>query len=407
MVQTEAEQKKKKKQILINTLYTIAGTLVLNGILQLFIYPRLNAEMGAEQYGTVLYIMAFVNILGPSIGQAMNNSRLVLRREFPVTNGDYNLSIGLFSLAGMFATLLITASSYRNAAECVLTALVIFFTIYRFYGDVEYRLSLNYRRYFIYYSCCGLGYALGYGFYRMTGQWVLIFLTGELVALVYVTVTGSIFRPLNNRSRYLGTVAKRGFILVASYFLTNVTLNIDRIFLKFTLGGTAVTQYYVASLIGKTIVLLIAPVNTIIISYLTRGKKYISRKQFLYFSGAGLLVSAVFFLLCQIGTPLFIRLFYPDLMASTSGLVTVVNLTQILAVLSAYLFIVVLTFTEERWQLILQTAHLGVLLLLVFALTPGGGLQGFSVAVLIANALRIAAVLILGFVFSGKNRKEE
>ena len=71
----------KKVQIASNTVYTIAGALVLNGVLQLLVYPQLNARMGAEANGTVLYIMGLVSILGPSIGQALNNARLVMRRD--------------------------------------------------------------------------------------------------------------------------------------------------------------------------------------------------------------------------------------------------------------------------------------------------------------------------------------
>ena len=73
----------------------------------------------------------------------------------------------------------------------------------------------------------------------------------------------------------------------------------------------------------------------------------------------------MFFLGAQIGTPIFVKLFYGDLYESVKGMITVVNLSQILGVLSAYLFIVVLTFTEEKWQLILQIIHLAVIAVLV------------------------------------------
>ena len=76
---------------------------------------------------------------------------------------------------------------------------------------------------------------------------------------------------------------------------------------------------------------------------------------------------------------------------------TVVNISQILSMLSAYLFILVLTFTGEKWQLTLQTAHLIVLCLLIFITIGSGSLLTFSIAVLAANALRICAVLVLGF----------
>ena len=41
-MQTTGADREKKRQIVKNTLYTIGGALVLNGILQLLIYPRLN-----------------------------------------------------------------------------------------------------------------------------------------------------------------------------------------------------------------------------------------------------------------------------------------------------------------------------------------------------------------------------
>lgn len=390
-----SEAEKKKKKIASNTAYTIAGALVLNGVLQLFVYPRLNAEMGAESIGTVLYLMAFVNILGPSIGQAMNNSRLVLRRDHEVTNGDYDLGLLLFGAVGICVSLVMARGSLGDAGTAAAVALVILVTIFRYYGDVEYRLSLNYRNYFIYYTACGAGYAVGYGVYRLTGRWVVIFLAGEACALLYVAVTGDVFRRFFRRSVNFGLVLGRGATLTVSYFLTNLTLNIDRLVLQNQVGAEAVTQYYVASLIGKTLVLFIAPVNTIMISYLTREKTTLDRRQFLRFAGMGIGVGAVFFLLCQIGTPIFVRLFYPDLAASTRGIYTVVNLTQILAMLSAYLFILVLTFAEEKWQLILQGLHLAILLVLVFTMTKGS-IRGFSYAVLIANSLRILAVLTLG-----------
>jgi O-antigen/teichoic acid export membrane protein len=394
----------KKKAILGNTVWTIAGALVLNGVLQLFIYPRLNAEMGAEAIGTVLYITGLVSILGPSVGQALNTSRLVVRRGHDVSNGDYDRTILLFTAVGIAAALLISTSSISGIGSYILTAVLILITVFRYYGDVEYRLSLNYKRYFVYYLAAGLGYLAGYFLYRFTGNWFFIFLTGEAAALIYVSAKGTVFRNFFRTSPNFRIVLSRGALLVMSYTVTNLTLNIDRLVLKNTLGGTAVTQYYVVSLIGKTLVLFIAPINTIIISYLTKEKVYLSAKRFMEFAGIGLLVSALFFLVCQAVTPWFVGIFYPDLAESVSGLVMTVNLTQILAMLSAYLFIIVLTFTDEKWQLILQCAHLALLAVLII-LMIGNGIAGFAAAVLIANAARVAAVLILGMINAGK-RKE-
>ena len=282
-------------------------------------------------------------------------------------------------------------------------------TVFRYYGDVEYRLNLNYRRYFIYYLLIGIGYLAGFGIYYVTGQWVWIYLTGEGAALVFVGITGKVFHNFWNRSRFFSTALSRGFFLMLSYLVTNTTLNIDRLVIRQVLGNEQVTWYYVTSLIGKTLVLLIAPINTIVISYLTKRKERLTRLQYGKAALAGGIVSFVFFLACQVGTPLFGWLFYRNLYDSVKGIVTVVNLAQILGLYSAFLFILVLTFTDERWQLGIQLAHFVILLAVSIPAAKIYGLEGFAYASLGANILRVAAVIILGLVKAqnGKESKDE
>lgn len=395
-------EKVQKKRIVTNTAYTMGGALLLNGILQLLIYPLLNRIMGSESLGILLYIMGLVAILCPSVGQALNTSRLVLRRTHEVKNGDYNLLLVLFGVAGSVVALAISRGRFEGSSGYLLTFALLLMTIFRYYGDVEYRLNLNYRNYFIYYAVLSGGYILGFLLYLLSGNWFLIFITGEGLALLYLALTGTVFQSFWKRSSCFRLASLRGGFLVFSYLITNLTLNMDRLVLNYLIGNLAVTQYYVTSLIGKTLVLLIAPVNTIIISYLTRRKEQLNRKEYLGFVGIGLGVSLVFFLCAQVGTPLFVWLFYRDLYESVKTMVTVVNLSQILGLLSAYLFIVVLTFTEEKWQLILQVVHLVIMTVLVLLLTGAYGILGFAWAVLIANAIRVLAVIILGMIKVGK-----
>lgn len=395
----------KQKKMIINTAYTMGGALLMNGILQLVIYPLLNRFMGSDQLGRLLYIMGLAAILCPSVGQALNNSRLVVRREYAVKNGDYNRILLLFGALGCTAAVVIAADSIASPGEGILAVILLMLTIFRYYGDVEYRLNLNYRNYFIYYAVLSAGYVLGFGAYLLTGSWYMIFLLGEGLALIYLAATGSVFGRFWEAGSFFLIALSRGAMLVFSYLITNLTLNIDRVALKFFIGDLAVTYYYVTSLIGKTMVLLVAPVNTIIISYLTKQKEKIGKKQFLAFVGAGGAVSAVFFIAAQIATPLFIRLFYHDLYDSVKSMITVVNLSQVLGLFSAYLFVVILTFAEEKWQLILQILHLAVITVLVLIFTRSHGIMGFAMAVLAANVIRVAAVIILGFARAGSSKR--
>lgn len=394
--------KTNQKRIVSNTAYTIGGALLMNGVLQIFVYPLLNRIMGSDQLGELLYLMGLVAILCPSVGQALNTSRLVVRRDYDVSNGDYNILLLLFGGVGTVVALVVAKTSMTTPMVILWTIILLMTTIFRYYGDVEYRLNLNYQKYFIYYTVLTVGYVAGFGLYLLTKNWFLVFITGEVAAIVYLAATGTVFRGFFDRSKWFGKAFQRGGFLVFSYLITNLTLNIDRLVLENQIGHLAVTQYYVTSLIGKTLVLLVAPINTIIISYLTRKQERMNRKQFMMFTGIGIGVSLVFFICAQIGTPIFVKLFYGDLYDSVKQMITVVNLSQILGVLSAYLFIVVLTFTEEKWQLLLQIFHLVVILALVLLFTGSGGIMGFAGAVLIANAIRVAAVILLGLVKAGK-----
>ncbi len=394
--------KTNQKRIVSNTAYTIGGALLMNGVLQILVYPLLNRIMGSDQLGELLYLMGLVAILCPSVGQALNTSRLVVRRDYDVSNGDYNILLLLFGGVGTVVALVVAKSSMTTPLVILWTIILLMTTIFRYYGDVEYRLNLNYQKYFIYYTVLTVGYVAGFGFYLLTKNWFLVFITGEAAAIIYLAATGTVFRGFFDRSKWFNKAFQRGGFLVFSYLITNLTLNIDRLVLENLIGHLAVTQYYVTSLIGKTLVLLVAPINTIIISYLTRKQERMNRKQFMMFTGIGIGVSLVFFICAQIGTPIFVKLFYGDLYDSVKQMITVVNLSQILGVLSAYLFIVVLTFTEEKWQLLLQIFHLVVIVALVLLFTGSGGIMGFAEAVLIANAIRVAAVILLGLIKAGK-----
>ena len=375
----------------------MGGLIFMNAVLQIVITPLLNRVMGAEQLGGLLYITGLIAIVCPSVGQALNTSRLVVRRNYAVTNGDYDWILLVFGAIGSGVALWMSRNSLESIPMAIGAFLLFMFTVFRYYGDVEYRLNLNYKRYFIYYLLIGLGYLAGFGVYYVTGQWVWIYLIGEGAALLFVGLTGSVFHQFFQRSQYFSTALGRGFFLTMSYLITNTTMNMDRLVIKQVLGNEQVTWYYVVSL-------LIAPINTIVISYLTKRKELLTRSQFGKAVLAGGGVSLVFFLACQVGTPLFVWLFYRNLYDSVKGLVTVVNLAQILGLFSAFLFILVLTFTDEKWQLWIQLAHFAVLLVTSVLAARAYGMIGFAWASLGANSLRVAAVIILGLVKAGKDK---
>ena len=144
--------KKSKKKIISNTFYTIVSALLMNGVLQLIVNPILNKYMGDEQMGLMLYIMGLVAIVCPTVGQALNTSRLIVRRDYEISNGDYNVLLLIFSSIGICVTMLAAQNTIHTVLDGSITTIIILLTIFRYYGDVEYRLNLNYKNYLYYYS---------------------------------------------------------------------------------------------------------------------------------------------------------------------------------------------------------------------------------------------------------------
>ena len=190
------EKKEQKKRIAANTLYTMGGLIFMNGVLQLIITPLLNRYMGAKQLGELLYITGLVAIICPSVGQALNTSRLVVRRSHEVTNGDYDWILLLFGVLGSGVALFMSRDSISGIPVGIGVFALFLLTVFRYYGDVEYRLNLNYQRYFIYYLLIGIGYLAGFVIYRITDQWLWIYLVGEVAAFRFRSF------PFRRRSRF-------------------------------------------------------------------------------------------------------------------------------------------------------------------------------------------------------------
>ena len=55
-------------------IFSVLALVIYNGVLQLVIYPGLETRVGAEAFGTVLYLISFVSIMGAGFGTAASYS---------------------------------------------------------------------------------------------------------------------------------------------------------------------------------------------------------------------------------------------------------------------------------------------------------------------------------------------
>lgn len=398
---------KMQKKFATDFIWSIAALVTMNGVLQLFVYPLLNRQLGEAAFGNVLYVLGIVAVFAPSVGLAANNIRLVESRERQVLNGDSLLAmLPLLAVSGIifFA---VCNGYFSGFADYIMAALLIVLTTLRYYGDVEYRMTLNYKGYFVYYLVLSFGYIAGVLLYPLTKSWLLCFLLGEAAVWLLLVVKGHIYKPLE-KSENTSAVSKKVLVLAASYLLVNMVLNLDRVLLQHLIDSSTVTVYYVASLLGKTAALLVGPLNGVVIGHLTKGKtKPITKKSFSFVSGAVLFVGAVLFAGISIVMPVFVKLLYPDIYMSVLSVSTLANLSQIICFASSLLLTIMLTFCSERWQFAIQLVYAVVFLGLSVLFTNSNGLQGFVTASLVANTLRLVFTVGAGLVILKSKEKTE
>lgn len=396
---------KKSLGIMKNTLLSVTALVVMNGVQQLLIYPYLTRQMGAAAFGDILVVLGIIAIIAPALGQAVNNSRIVAQQKYECSNGDADTTILLFLIPGTAVGVWFCRSYFSSAAGLVLAALLLVFTALKNYSDVQYRLTLNYNRYFFYYLSISLGYVIGALTYNFIHSWVITLLIGEVCGFLFVTITGTIYRQPLHRTANFQRFFKDSLILFASYLLYNGVLNLDRVLLKYLMNSETVTVFYVASLIGKMIAMLVGPLNSIAISYLCKRERPLDRKAFGAMIAAALGVGLVFYFGTCIVTPVFAKIAYPQIAEQVCAYAPLANLSQILCFVGSFLLTVVLTLTGNRWQMIVQSFYAVAFLVCSVLFCHLWGFGGFIAGILLANLLRLVFTITIGLHFAGKNQK--
>ncbi|MBQ9910397.1 MAG: hypothetical protein IJM50_02760 [Lachnospiraceae bacterium] len=400
-----------KKRFFTDFIYGIIGLAVMNAILSLLVYPVIERRLGIELQGRVLFFMSMAQLIAGSLGSAANYGRMKIHStERHTVNGESNI----FLLIAAAITVIVTIAAIlikKDRADATVFGImaVIFATTVRMYADVEYRLSLNYKRFAVYYLLIGLGYGLGLLLFLLTGRWVLVFLTGELFGILFVALTGTIFRkPFFERTQRWKTHLATDGKLAVSYFLSDLVGVSDRLLfpLLLTNGDTFTSLYYYASLVGKITSLLSTPLNGVLSGYIAKKEEGIDRKTFLkiiaFLAGVFLAITAA----AVGGSYLFVYLFYRSHFETVKGLFVIANAGQVLFFICNTLMVIVLRYTHERNQLIVNVIYILLFFGVTVPMILHFGLQGMAWGLLIVNGLKFLTYAAVGCFSIPAGRKE-
>jgi O-antigen/teichoic acid export membrane protein len=392
-------------------MYSVLALCTLNGILQLFVNPYLTRQMGATDFGVILSIQSVVSIMASTFGTGANYSRMMTVTKKQDPKGDYNIflvGIGLLSLAVTLVMLYVFDRTYPDrgifSAGMYVSSLVLMVaTVLRYYGDVSYKQTVNYRGYLVYYIVISAGYIVGTLLYPVTHSWGLALCLGEVCATVFVAATGVIYkRPLFEKSEKHRYVMQSVWQLSFAYLISGMIMNADRILLMLFVGSAEVTVFYTATLVGKIVAMLTSPLNGVVMGHLSQYEGKLTRKAMGLISALMLLVCVVVLACSVVVSHVFVKIMYPDVYELARPLFLIANAGQIFYFTSESLMVIVLRFTGEKLQIVLNVAYAVLFFALVVPAVLLYGLNGLAAGILIANVIRYAAVTVVGIMFGTK-----
>ena len=397
-----------KKKILSDSIWSVAGLVLMNVALQFAVYPFWERRAGEAALGNILYLISLMNVFAVSMGVSVNYARLKESEKGSSSNTPY---LSVLLVATVVSAIVGVGITYFGGVEFSLAERILFCavmcaTMWRYYADVEYKLSLNYKSYFVYYLLIAVGYAIGIGLFYATDLWPLTLLCGEVLGLVFVLVRGQIFRfdvklDRDTMKRVLKIVA----ILLGSEMLSTLIFNADRIVLKAIINEVAVTEYYLASLFGKTIALLTAPLTGVIIGYLAKYKGDLTKKlmHIIVLIAVGIIALAL--LGCTLGAYIIMPILYPNQFDEVKSYFLIANLAQILFFVGSVITVVLLRFAKSRYQMYITSVYVVCFAVICIAMAKKWGLWGFCIGLAITCFARFVVTVFLGYLTAKKMQK--
>lgn len=391
----------KLKNIFTDTVWSVAGLVLMNVAAQFAVYPYWNRVLGSEAYGNIVYLLGIMNILAISVGSGVNYTRMRRSADGKTPNRPYTLLMAAGTLLSLLILVLLRALGLirEELPDFLLLCALTAATMWRYYADVEYRLHINYKGFFLYYFVIGLGCLVGMGLFRATGRWPLALLPGEVAGLLLVLLRGRIFRrDAAAPAEDPGPILRLALLLVGTNVLSHLVFNGDRIILQLFAGSTAVSVYYIASLFGKTTSLITTPLNGVLVGHLAKFEGKLTRKLMNGVTAAAAIGAALATAACVAASMIVLPFLYPTEYETVSRYLLLANAAQVLYFTGNILTAsVLLRFTPARNLLIVNFSHgilFGAVCIPVACLH---GISGFCWGLLAVNAFRLGLSLLLGY----------
>lgn len=387
-----------KKKIIIDMFMNIAATAIPTFVLQLVILPALSRYIPDERYGLLVTILAFLNVVPSTMGNVLNNIRLLFNNDYidGGQDGDFNLILSILAVVNTaaIAIFLFYYDKELTLFNLLLIIIVSVLWLGREYFIVAFRLNINYVQILICNMLRIVGYGVGFVIFRFTGYWQWIYLFGLLFSLLYCFIKSNLWREPFKRTTLFKKTTTQGILLLIAKIFNRMITYADKILIYPILGGAVVSVYYAATIFGKVVSIMITPINSVALTYLAklRTKKDNTFKSALFL---GSIVCAAGYCLCIAVSKPVLSVLYPKFVEDAMKYIMITTGTTALYALTSIVDPFIMKFFDMKWQIAINGSTVGIYLILCLTFLNLWGLMGFCIGALFTNALKLIFMIFI------------
>ena len=387
-----------KKKVAFDMVLNIVAVAIPALALQFVILPAVSHHMPDSNYGLFVTLLAVLDVFPGTLGNVLNNIRLLYNNSYLGKNLEGDFNIILLAMAGVNLLIVsvfsILYSDDKSIIDILMIVVLSLLWLAKEYFIVAFRLKINYLAILINNVLQVAGYAAGYYIFLQTGKWQWIFLIGYFVSLVYIFIRCSLWKEKLVRTELIKKVTIQTVLLFIAGLLNRATTYADKILIYPIIGGSVVSVYHAATVFGKVVAFAVTPVNAVVLTYLAKMKKKpdnIFKTAFL--TEAGLCV--IGYVACVLISRPVLTLIYPQFVDSAMEYIYVTTATTAFYALVTIVNPFIMKFFDMKWQIAINGGAAALYVVLSLGMFYIWGLMGFCIGALITNALKLISMLII------------
>lgn len=379
-------------------LLNLIATAIPIIVMQLLILPLVARKMSEYEYGLVVTITAMLNVIPATFGSMLNNIRILRDSQYKESNieGDFNVLLVILSIINVVLVIFLSCFYDKEISliEMILTIITSLLWLSKEYFVVAFRINIDYLSIAINNLIQASGYIIGYILFLLNGHWQYIYIIGYFSSLVYIFMKCSLWKERISVTPLFRKTSLQGFWLVGAGLLNRIVVYADKMIIYPVLGGELVAVYFASTIFGKVVSLVLTPVSSVMLTYLSKVKKR-DANIFSMSLRVGVFVCTIGYFSCLLISRPILTILYPQYVNLAMQYVWITTCTAVIYALITIVNPFILRFFDMKWQIFLNGGTAVFYLIISLILLKRWELKGFCIAALITNLFKLLSMILI------------